>query len=193
MGVSSPSGSVRLVRERATAGDSAWARGRGHVLLRWPATDSGVRWARRATIEAIGGVTSSGATLVARFPRAWVLSGQAVAHWSDGEPAAVEHATGEGCIRDVGVLIDDASDLTLRSSFRRFARPLLAPCGGARDFTVVDAGVRAFLAGAGPLAAALTLRDRETESSRWSPWLFALAALLLTGELAIRRAGGRVA
>jgi hypothetical protein len=163
------------------------------VLLRWPATDSSAHWTRRATIDAIGGVTSSGATLVARFPRPWVLNGNAIAHWSDGEPAAVEHSIGEGCIRDVGILVDDASDLTLRPSFRQFVKPLVAPCGGAADFAEMGPSAQALLAGSGPLASAIALRDRAVESSRWSPWLFALAALLLITEQALRRPGRRVA
>jgi hypothetical protein len=194
-GASAPGGMIRLIRGPASASDSIWAKGARHVLLHWPAADSVAFWPRRATIDAIGGVTSSGgfapATLVARFPRLWVLTGQAVARWSDGEPAAVEHATGMGCVRDVGVLVDQASDLTLRPSFRRFARALLAPCGGPRDFTPLDVGVRTSLARSGPLAASSALRDRAVEASRWSPWLFGLAALLLLAELAMRRAAVR--
>jgi hypothetical protein len=194
-GASAPGGRVRLVRGRVSATDSIWAKGAGHVLLHWPAADSAAVWARRATIDAIGGVTSSAAlapaTLVARFPRLWVLTGQAVARWSDGEPAAVEHTTGEGCIRDVGVLVDEASDLTLRPAFRRFARALLAPCGGPRDFAALGPGVRTSLAGTGPLAASSALRDHTADVSRWSPWLLGLAALFLIAELAMRHAGGR--
>lgn len=192
MGALDPAGAVRLVRGRAGASDSAWARGRGHVLLHWPASDSAAMWPRRATIDAVGGVVSGDATLIARFPRLWVLTGQPVARWSDGEPAAVEHTIGDGCIRDVGVLVDDASDLALRAPFRAFARSLLAPCGGARDPSVVGPALHASLAGTGPLPVASDLRDRATEVSRWSSWLFGLAALLLIAELAIRRAQGRV-
>lgn len=193
MGVAATGGSVRLVRGRAAASDSAWARVAGHVLLRWPENDSIAHWARRETIDAIGGVNTSGGTLVGRFPRPWLMAGRAIARWADGEPAAVEHETGDGCVRDVGVLIDQASDLALRAPFRRFARPFLAPCGGERDLALADTGVRTALAGAGPLTPSSVLRDRATESSRWSPWLFALAALLLTGELAMRRTMGRAA
>lgn len=190
-GVVAVGGSVRLVRGSVSAADSTWAAERGHVLVHWPATDADAVWPRRATIDAIGGVTSGDATLVARFPRVWVLNGHAIARWSDGEPAAVERAVGDGCIRDVGILIDAASDLTLRASFRRFVAPLLTPCGGARDFAATDSAARIALAGAGSLASSVSLRDHGTDRSSWSPWLFALAALLLTGELAYRRAGAR--
>src|SRR6185503_6078213 len=97
------------------AEDSTWARGSGHVLLHWPASDSRADWTHRPSIDASGAVTANGATVVARFPRLWSLQGSTVASWADGEPAAVEHATGEGCIRDIAVLVDDASDVTLRT------------------------------------------------------------------------------
>ncbi len=129
------SGRVRLVRGRAAASDSAWARDSGGVVLHWPAGDIGAIWPPRATIDAIGGVVSPGGTVVGRFPRLWLLrvarEDRVVARWSDGEPAAIEHALGAGCIRDVGVLIDPASDLTLGEPFRQFAAALIAPCDGA--------------------------------------------------------------
>ncbi|HEY9228180.1 MAG TPA: BatA domain-containing protein, partial [Gemmatimonadaceae bacterium] len=190
-GVAGAGGSVRLLRSTPTREDSAWARVDGHVLVHWPARDMADGWHRRASIDAISGVASEGATVVARFPRLWQLDGNAVARWSDGEPAAVEHATGAGCIRDVGVLIDEASDLALRGPFRRFALDMLAPCGGSRATTPIDAATRASFAGTGALAAATVLRDHSHESSSWTPWLLALAALLLIVELAMRRSEQR--
>lgn len=186
-GLLSPSGSVRLVRGLLWADDSAWAAVAGHVLVHWPATDADASWTHRTAIDAVGGVTSSAATVVARLPRLWVLTGSSVARWSDGEPAAVEHAVGAGCIRDVGVLIDQASDLTLREPFRRFASALMVPCGGPRSNELIDAATRTTLAGAGPLAAGPSLRDTSTEASRWTPWLLMVGALLLIVELAARR------
>jgi hypothetical protein len=189
MGVVVPpgTGTIRLVRGRLTAADSVWAGETGHVVLHWPTSDGETDWQPRASIDAIGGVTSGAATVVARFPRLWHLDGDAVARWADGEPAAVEHALGGGCVRDVAILIDQASDLTLREPFQRFARSLLAPCGGAWDVAPADATVRASLAGAGPLAIAAAMRDPSVDSSRWTPWLLVLGALLLTAEMALRR------
>ncbi len=188
MGVLANDGGVRLVRGAVTSADSMWARSAGHVLLHWPAADSGATaWRRRDRIDAIGGVASSTGTLVARFPRLWVLDGVAVARWSDGEPAAVEHALGDGCIRDVGVLIDPSSDVTLRAPFRAFVGALLAPCGGERSNAMTEEATLAALAGSGPLAGAASFRDVTTESSRWTPWLLGIGALLLILELAVRR------
>lgn len=181
---------VRVVRGRMTSGDSAWARDSGHVLVHWPAADSVVDWPRRATIDAIGGVTTATGTLVGRFPRAWSLSGPAVARWSDGEPAAIETPTGGGCVRHVAVLFDPESDVTLREPFRRFATALLAPCGGARSTRRVTDSALVRISGSGPLAAAGAFRATEGNASPVTPWLLAAGALLLLVELAARRAIG---
>lgn len=187
MGVNGSNANVRIVRGVPNAADSAWARAAGHVLVHWPASDADASWSRRASIDAIGAVTTGSSTLVSRFPRLWLLEGAAVARWADGEPAAVEHAVGEGCIRDVGILLDQASDLTLREPFRRFVTSLLVPCGGERAFGPVDSSAHAMLAGAGGNAPSSRLRDRSSEASRWTPWLLAIGALLLTAELGLRR------
>jgi hypothetical protein len=187
MGVVGAPESVRLVRGALTAADSSWARETGQVLVHWPASAADAQWAPRASIDAIGAVASGSATLVARFPRLWILDGRPLARWADGEPAAVERAVGAGCIRDVGVLLDQASDLTLRDPFRRFVASLLVPCGGTRSSRPIDSTLRATLAGNGSLASSSTFRDRAAESSRWTPWLLALGSLLLIVELAVRR------
>jgi hypothetical protein len=195
-GVLRPSGDVRVVRGHATAADSAWARDSGNVLVHWPVSDSAADWQPRATIDAIGGVTSSSGTLIGRFPRAWTLNGRALARWVDGEPAAVEHSIGRGCIRDVGIVFDPASDITLRAPFRQFVARLLEPCGGIRRTERADSAVIAALAGGSELprfAPATALRDRTTESSSRTPWLLGLGALLLIIELVARRMDRRLA
>jgi hypothetical protein len=178
---------LRLVRTRLSAADSAWARDAGHVLIHWPSADENARWPKRPTIDAIGAVASGGGTMVARFPRLWVLNGRASARWADGEPAAVEHATGGGCIRDVAIVFDPESDATLRPSFRDLVQPLLAPCGGARASAPLAAPMLERLAASGPLASRDALRDPSSETSRWTPWLLFVVAALLTLELALRR------
>jgi hypothetical protein len=195
-GVLRPSGDVRVVRGHATAADSAWARDSGNVLVHWPVSDSAADWQPRATIDAIGGVTSSSGTLIGRFPRAWTLNGRALARWVDGEPAAVEHSIGRGCIRDVGIVFDPASDITLRAPFRQFVARLLEPCGGIRRTERADSAVIGALAGGSELprfAPATALRDRTTESSSRTPWLLGLGALLLIIELVARRMDRRLA
>ena len=183
-------GWIRVARAHLTAADTAWAREAGHVLVHWPASDTAASWRQRAAVDAIGAVSSASGTVVARLPRTWALTGAAIARWPDGEPAAVEHAVGGGCIRDVAILLDDAGDVTLRASFQAFAQALLAPCGGARDLTAADGATIATLQGSGQLAAAASLVDREGERSPLTPWLLALGAALLTIELALRRGRG---
>ncbi|HEY5060047.1 MAG TPA: hypothetical protein VII52_00865 [Gemmatimonadaceae bacterium] len=186
-------GTVRILRSRVGSADSAWARLAGHVLVVWPASDTAADWARRVAIDAIGAVTASTATLVARFPRPWILDGAAVARWADGEPAAVERATGGGCIREVGILVDESSDLALRTPFRRFVEQLLAPCGGARAPTPASAADISVLAGRGVLAPAVAFRGSNVERSPATPWLLALGAAMLVAELALRRPRDRAA
>jgi len=195
MGVPHAVGDVRVVRGRLTATDTTWASD-GHVAVHWPANDSVANWQPRPTIDAIGGVTSSSGTLIGRFPRLWALRGHAVARWADGEPAAVEYAVGRGCIRDVAIVFDPASDITLRAPFRQFAARLLEPCGENRRTLRADSALVGSIAGGSRftrLAPASALRDRMSESSAWTPWLLALGAALLVVEMAIRRLDRRPA
>jgi hypothetical protein len=191
MGARVAEGGVRVLRGRPGASDSAWARVSGHVLVLWPASDTAADWPRRQTIDAVGGVVSPAGTLIARFPRPWVLTGTAVARWIDGEPAAVEKDAGGGCVREVGVLIDEASDIALRAPFHRFTQGLVTPCGGARLMQPVSIAMAASLAGRGQLAASGSLRDRRAERSPAAAWLLALGAVLLIAELALRRSPER--
>ncbi|HEX8945818.1 MAG TPA: hypothetical protein VF785_21940, partial [Gemmatimonadaceae bacterium] len=190
MGVVHSVGDVRIARGRLTASDSVWASDTGHVLVHWPANDSAAGWQPRPAIDAIGGVTSASGTLVGRFPRAWTLHGNAIVRWADGEAAAVEHAVGAGCIRDVGIVLDPVSDLTLRAPFRRFVARLLEPCGGTRRSGRADSALIASLVGGtrfAALAPAAMLRDRASQSSSWAPWLLVLGAALLLAEMAARK------
>ena len=162
LGVKSTPGLVRVVRQRLTPADSMGAQRRTISSYTGLPGASDADRAPRQTIDAIGGVTSATATLVARFPRVWVLQqGTAIARWADGEPAAVEHEVG-GCIRDVSVLIDEASDVTLRVPFQRFVQGLLVPCGGARVTQRVSTAMVATVAGT------LTCRRRGVARSRGS-------------------------
>lgn len=188
-------GNVRVARGRLSSADSAWARDSERVLVHWPASDTVADWQPRSSIDAIGGVTSSSGTLIGRFPRVWTLSGHAVARWADGEPAAVERPIGRGCIRDVAIVFDPASDITLRAPFRQFAERLLEPCGGIRRTERADSAFLASINGGlsmSRLVPTSALRDRTDESSTWTPWLFGLGALLLLVELVVRRMDRRL-
>lgn len=178
---------VRVVRGIPTGADSSWSRDSGNVLVHWPTSLAAPRWARRAGIDAAGAIVSRHAVVPGRFPRAWVLTGRTVARWPDGTPAAVEHASGAGCVRDVGVLVDPASDVAVGAPFQSLLRDLIAPCGGERRADPSPAAALAALAGSGPLAPSPSVRGGVDESSPATPWLLALGAALLVAELAARR------
>jgi hypothetical protein len=163
------------------------------VLLHWPASEGGADWQVRPTIDAIGGVTSSSGTLIGRLPRVWTLDGDAIARWADGEPAAVEHVAGRGCIRDAGILLDPASDITLREPFRQFVARLLEPCGGRRRTVLADSTFMASMTGGPRRAPSIDLRETTSESSSWTPWLLVVGALLLLIEMVVRRRDRRLA
>jgi hypothetical protein len=181
---------VRLRRADPNGADSTWASGAGHVLVHWPAATAHVlspAWNRRARSDTIGAVVAGETVVVAPFLRAWSFTGGEVARWADGEPAAVEHATGDGCVRDIGIAFDATSDIPLRPEFARLMSELLAPCGGTRDARPSADSIVARIAGGGPLASAESFRAPTDVQTPWTPWLLAAAALLLLMDSVLRR------
>ena len=181
--------SIRLVRSTPSVKDTAWARDSGHVLVHWPATAASASWPSRARPDTVGAVTAA-STMVGRFSRMWSaqsLVGRPIARWIDGEPAAVERATGAGCVRDVAILIDPAGDLALRPAFRGFVQSLLTPCDGPQSFAPLARATLDSLAGTGPLVPASMVRNPHERSSPWTAWLLGIGALLLIIELGARR------
>jgi hypothetical protein len=174
---------VRAVRGAFTAADSQWlAASAGRLVLVWPSlADSLVPDA----VSAFDG--SATATLVAPLQRAPVPNGdRVVARWRDGAPAAVERAVAQGCVREIGIRLPMAGDLTLRESFASVLDRLLAPCGGARS-VAMDSASAAFLTRAGALAPATALVQRSTGNQALPLLLLAFAALLLAAEQVLRR------
>ena len=183
---------VRIVRGAASAADSAWARDAGHVLVHWP-TSPPSGWPRRENPDSVGAVAAGSAVLVADFARVVTPPAgdrRVVARWLDGVPAATETAMGEGCLRDVAVAFPVRGDLALRESAQRFVGALAAPCGGARDLAPLGESPLAILRGDERLDGVRAPASPERAESRATPWLLAAAALLLVGELLLRR--GRV-
>jgi hypothetical protein len=114
-----------------------------------------------------------------------------VAWWSDGEVAAIERATEDGCVRDVAMAVPDGSDLLLSGPAAGLLRALTAPCGG---MTVPTAPLVAdSLAMSGDtLAPALLFRPGATPQTGTDPWwlgvlLLALAGAALAAEWLLRR------
>ncbi|MBI2797315.1 MAG: BatA domain-containing protein [Gemmatimonadetes bacterium] len=176
---------VRLVRDAAlTAADSAWAARDGHVLVHWPA-------AMGATRDTIGGVITGRTVLVASFARAEGPGpGIPVAWWADGVVAAIERATGRGCVRAVAVPVTPVGDLALRERTRDLLRDLTRPCGAARDGRPADSAMVRLLVGSGTRALPAAALPARIESGRAAAhWLILLALLLLAGEHLVRRRG----
>lgn len=174
---------IRVVRGTLTAADSQWLGARaGRLALVWPALADSLA---PDALVAFGGLGS--ATVVAPFQRsALAAEGRVVARWRDGTPAAVERVVGAGCVRETGVRLPRAGDLTLRESFASVLDRLLEPCGAARR-PALDSASSAFLSRSGALAPASAL-VQPTAGHRTLPLvLLTIAALLLALEQLLRR------
>lgn len=173
--------SVRIRRNAPTASDTAWlASTPAAVLIHWPRefTDS-------LTPDGVLVADGSAGTLVAPLARLAVAEGRVLARWRDGSPAATERSVGAGCVRDVGIGLSEAGDLTLRAPFVQVLHALMAPCGGARSIAMSDSAQRVF-AGAGALASASALRDEAQQRSPLTLWLLVAALGLLVAEQVLR-------
>ncbi len=196
-----PVASSRTRIERSESGDLT--PGQGEVVVKWPVSGIPERWVeldRRDTVPAVVGLalgsaaTASGSDLlVAPFERAAVppedLNGsRAIAWWSDGRVAAVERPAGEGCIREVGVIVPEG-DLALRPSFARFLSSLSVACGSAPvSLAAVPDSLLQALRGDGQTAVpAARSAPESAQSSPLATWLLATALALLAAEMFVRR------
>lgn len=179
---------VRIVRGAPTAEDSAWGRREGRVLIHWPLAEAPVG----------DGVTVFGlrnATLVAPLARLapdtaphGAAPVRVIARWRDGAAAAVERATGAGCLRDIGIGLPRAGDLTLRPAFDAALAAIVEPCGGARG-PAADAARLATLAPADGAAPAARLLEASRPGVTLPAILLAIALTLLAAEWLVRRRG----
>jgi hypothetical protein len=161
-----------------TGADSALARA-GGAVLHWPPLAAGTITAR--------GVWATGVTLVAPLGRRAVdTAGTVIARWADGGAAVTERGIGSGCIRDVGVGLPLAGDLTLQPAFARFLRAVTLACGERLAPVPVADSLISSLARAGAAAEARLLRS-DDESSPLAPWLVGAALLVLSAEWLARR------
>lgn len=187
---------VRIVRRAPSAGDSAWAREPGRVLVHWPLAANAAPHADAVTAFGLQ-VATVVAPLVrldaARDPSEGSSAGTAepagarvLARWRDGAVAAAEHALGAGCVREVGVGIPLAGDLTLRPAFHAFLGVMLEPCGGARGPVVDDSTAAAFAGGTSAVNARLLVAAGASDRDL-AAWLLAAALLALAAEWYVRR------
>ena len=170
---------VRVVRDGAEART-------GTVLLRWSLAEDAEF--RPDAVTAFGAHAATLVAPLARLPLDTAGAARVVARWRDGAPAVTERGTGAGCVRDVGVGLPLAGDLTLRPAFSAFLAVLAEPCGGARGAAVPDSLVP-WLAGDGAAAPATALAAGAQADGRLAAWLLALALLALGAEWLLRRRG----
>lgn len=178
--------SIRLVRGRPGALDSAWVN-HGGTLVIWPRDLAEMAWPNGPG-DSIGGVAAGHRAVVAAFPRAFAPpAGAMAAAWSDGTAAATTIALESGCVKNVAIEIPASGDLALRPSFLNLVRALLSPCAGVIDTTRASPAKLDSLRGApgllhsGDIAGSL---DRKTPANRW---LLLGAALVFVVEPLVRR------
>lgn len=190
---------VRIERADGTDTVSASPPVMTNVVLRWPRSGRPDRWAARTPADTVGAVVAMGQVLVgpwertARLPDAWRADSlvRPVAWWSDGEVAAIERATEDGCVRDVAITVPDGSDLLLSAPAAGLLRALTAPCGGMTVPTAPLAADSAARSGDARAPASL-FRTGATQQTGTDPWwlgalLLALAGAALAAEWLLRR------
>jgi hypothetical protein len=162
-------------------------------IVRWPITTRPPGAIERARTDTTGGVIAGNALVVAAFPRRWayphdsIRGGEIIARWIDGEPAAIEWASGSGCVRSAAIPIASTGDLVLRDDFARFVGALSADCVSKAAMRSADPVRVDRLTGQGGLASRDAFKPRGDVRSTIAPWLLALALAAAVAELFVRR------
>ncbi len=191
----SGSSAAVLVRDDGYSNTSDAA---GLPIVEWPASARPRGTVARAVRDTIGGVVAGGDVVIAGFERRWkfvpdsLREAEVIARWIDGEPAAVEWATPEGCLRSVAVPVSPAGDLVIRSAFVRFVQAMTGKCA-SRKFDPMSPQAMASLTGTGGKASRDAFRPRRDVHSTLAPWLFALAIAAAVAEIFLRRRATSVA
>ena len=174
--------------------------------------DSGATglWTERETPDTIGGVRANHAVMVYPFVRRWQPAPDALepdihagvadstesadagetrvyARWIDGEPAAFERATVDGCMRSVAIPLPTEGDAILRPDFQRFRAELDGPCGEPRDMAPLPGEFMSAFVGDDPLAPASQVPRRVMRTTPAVPWLLGIALMVALAELWLRR------
>ena len=177
------------------------------VRVEWADSAASELWTERETPDTIAGVRANEAVMVYPFVRRWqpaaatpsALSTDArpatvpagdtrvYARWMDGEPAAFEHTTADGCVRSIAIPLPTEGDAILRPAFQRFQTGLDAPCGEPGDPTPLSDEFLTAFAGDGPLAPASEIGRQVQRVTPAVPWILALALLVALAEHWARR------
>jgi aerotolerance regulator-like protein len=184
--------SVRIVRAAPSPDDTAWSTAENHVLVVWPISDRPSFAITRSPADQSGGVVSYSARLVAAFDRRWIYPADSVrgarviARWADGEPAAVEKKSGQGCITSVDIPVANVGDLVIRPEFIALLKDIAAPCEEPHSSEPAPTAVMASLSGGGSLAPSDVFAARNDVTSPLAPWLLGIALAAALGELFLR-------
>ncbi len=147
-----------------------------------------VLWPRRGPDDSsrVDAVFASGVTAIGSYlPAPPGDSGQVIARWANGAPAAREVTRNGQCIRTIGFDVPDLGDFVLSPSFQRLAAELLALCGSRHYEAAPDLMLVAL---AKPPTNAPAAAQPLTDSrNRIAAVLMALAVLLGAVELFVRR------
>ena len=185
LAVPSDSSFARVVRGVPSAGDSAWARA-GGALVVWPAEGRLPGWSPAPETTSLALVVGDEAFVGPVSRVASPPEGRVVARWPDGSPAATETSLGDGCVRSVAARVPEAGDAVLAPSFQRVLERLASPCGARVFERLPDSLVQRFAAA--PAAAAGVRVEGELQPPRALVLALLGAALLLfAAEPLLRR------
>ena len=179
---------VQVKSARPASADGASSEPRPQI--EWAETGSRF-WEKRSEVQAVGGIRAGDSTLIFPFSREWRLrtlggSPKIFARWIDGEPAAVEIAAAEGCLRSIGFKMPEVGDTALRPDFVRFLHRLSLPCGEALDLSPLGVQFVSQLAGDGKPVTSSTVSPPTRRATSLSLWMLCAAALLLLLEYPLR-------
>ena len=208
-------GRIDTVRVAGAAAQPA--DGPGVERVEWADSGATGLWAERETPDTIGGVRANDAVMVYPFVRRWQAapgvveesgdgrdsstgqesaddaepanSGQTrvYARWMDGEPAAFERATAEGCMRSIAIPMPTEGDAILRPGFQRFLAGLEGPCGEPRDMSLLPEEFMAAFVGDEALAPASEVARQVMRVTPAVPWILGFALVVALAELWLRR------
>lgn len=185
-------GRARLVHVRADTTTAS-----GMPVISWPASERPMRAMHIAHPDTVGAIVAGDHVVVAPFQRRWTFppdslrGSRVIARWVDGQPAALERTTTQGCARSILIPIDTVGDLRLRPEFVRMRAALSGACGGASAGVGLATPMLGYLAGTGRLAPAALFDAPLDVDSQLAPWLMAAALALALLELLVRRHPGR--
>ncbi len=177
------------------------------IRVEWADSTASEFWAEREVPDTIAGVRADDAVMVYPFARRWrpaaatpsPLSAagpspadpaqhtRVHARWMDGEPAAFERITDDGCVRSIAIPLPTEGDAILRPAFQRFLAGLDDPCGEPGDPTPLSDDFLTAFAGDGPLAPASEIGRQVKRVTPAVPWILALALLVALAEHWVRR------